>query len=213
MSYKVFDRMMSVPTYYGSAKKEHIMSLDADRLDQQIFPFDHGRLDYFNDGASSYITSTNINSRLSRDLAMDIKNPRNELPKSNNDTRTIDVIPNLNPIQPDMSTPEDYEASVAINMYKQARQNHRKEDNFFVDKKAQKKDKANGVGSSVGPSKGNKGPGKAREADTYDAEPLKSLGILELFSHEGSAAGLHMNRLATDEDDAYLNSVESVQAF
>jgi len=222
-AYKVFDRMMTMKTYYGSADKEAMMSIDADPLDQQVFPFDHGRLDHFNDGASSYITSSGLYSRLSRDLAMDIRNPRQELPKNPSDTRPMDIIPNLVPQQPDMSNPADYESSVAVNLYRQAKRNHRNQDNLFIDKKAQQAGAMGGQNNydyKGGRLNGNKGSGggsvsgrKFTNSDTWGITPLEGLGALELYSHEGNAAGVHMNRLATDEDDAYLNSIESMSAF
>lgn len=206
--YRTFDRFYTLTPYLGSANKDAVYSIDGDRLDQQVFAFDQGRLDHFVDGASSYITSANLEGRMRRDLAVDIGNPRQELPKNPTD-KLIDTIPNLVPVQPDMSTPADYEATTTASLYQEAKKHHRQEDNMFV--------KGKGGGASISADKDNKtkNPGGSSEtkttADSGTYVPQRPMDQLDIF--EGNAAGVEMNRLQKDEDNNYLNSVESINAF
>lgn len=206
-TYKTFDRFYTINPYLGAAKKEAVYSIDGDRLDQQVYEFDQGRLSHFSDGASSYITSANLEGRLRRDLAVDIGNPRQELNKNPTD-KIIDTIPNLVPIQPDMSTPADYEASTTASLYQEAKRHHKQEDNLFVKGK-------NTKGTSISADKGSSGQHGSSEtkttADSGTYVPQHPLDQLDIF--EGNAAGVEMNRLQKDEDDNYLNSIESINAF
>lgn len=185
--YKPFDRMYSLKPTYGSADAAALMDISGDRLDQSIFPFDQSRLDHFTDGATTYITNYNLRTRLARDMAIDADNPREELPKEPTD-KLIDTIANLNAQQPDMSHPADYEASTSAEMYREAKKNAKTQDNLFIS---------------------GKGDLKLLDADLpMKTNPTKTLGQIELYSHEGRT-----NRLQTDEDGAYLNSIESISAF
>jgi len=189
--YKLFDRLSNYGGGFGAAKKEAIMDLSAHRLDQQIFPFDHSAEDFHRDGASTFITQAGLESRMKRDLSLDIKNPRQELPKSASDEKSIDVIPNLIAQMPDMSHPADYEAHNNVRLLQESRLHSTEQETLFTDPKALENPRLN-----------TDGQGKDN----------RSVSQLQVFAFDGSAAGKESNHLV-DEDGAYLNSVESVNAF
>ena len=211
--YKVFDRFAVLKSAYGSADPEKLADLSAGRLEQEIFESDPQKQIAFIDGASSYITLANMQNRLTRDLMLDQRNPRQILPQQSTD-KIIDTIPNLNPVQPDLSTPADYEFSTTAEMYRSAQRHYKKEDNLFI------KRKGKGIGGGGG---GGGGDGKSTQdgktkttADSGTVTPQQSLDQMDLF--EGGAAGrpsnrLQLERLGKDSEDNSLNSVESINAF
>lgn len=192
LTYELWGRMNKLPSGVGDAKKEDILSLDADRLSQQIFSLDGNRLDHMKDGATSYITSAGLQSRLQRDLAMDWHNPREELPHNPSDNGQIDMIPNLIAQQVDLSHPADYEADNNIKLVQQAYQNSLAEESKFSDPKAMTREQRNAENPA-----GNR----------------RGKNVLEAYSFGGSAAGRPWNHLETDEDGAIVDSVESSTAF
>lgn len=189
--YKLYDRLSNYGAGFGAAKKEAVMDISAHRLEQQIFPFDHSAEEFNKDGASSYITHAGLNSRLKRDLALDAKNPREEMEKSAADIRMIDAIPNLIAQQPDLSHPADYEAHDQVRLLQESRAHSTEQETMFTDPKAMEKPQIN-----------TDRQGKAS----------KGMSQLQIYSLDGSAAGIVSNHL-TDEDGAYMDSVESVSAF
>lgn len=189
--YKLWDRLSNYSGGYGSAKKDAIMDISGNRLDQQILPLDHSHADSFRDGASSYLMSNGLQSRMRRDLALDAKNPRQELPKSEADEKMIDLIPNQIDQMIPMSHPADFEASNNVLLLQQSRVHSTDQETMFTDPKALENKNLHG---------------------DLPGRPNQGASQQEVYSFEGSAAGRQSNHL-TDEDGAYLNSVESNLAF
>lgn len=179
----------------GAATKENIYNIEAHPLDQRIFPMDHGLHEAMKDGASSWITEGGRGFRWERDMNMDVDDPRQELSKDRSGLLAMNVIPNQIDQKIDMAHPADYEASNAVRLFQQSELNGMYQEKMFTDPQALSKAQS------------------GRLAETSDSNSLKGQSQLELYSMEGSAAGLVNNHLYLDEDGAYLNSVENLVAF
>lgn len=190
---RLWDRQGNYNGSLGAATKAHVYDITAAPLDQRIFSMDHSFADAFKEGATSYITDGARGYRTERDMNMDLKNPRQELPKDRAGLMAMNTIPNLIDQKIDISTPADYEASNAVRLFQQSELNARSQDAMFTDPQAMEN-----------PSLAGDGRGSA---------PQKGLSQLEMYTFDGSAAGKPSNFLYTDQDGEYLNSVENVVAF
>ena len=166
-------------------KRQKLTDFSASRFDQMLFPEDEKGHGIATDAAQTVIDSLQLQSRQRRDLALDFFNPREELPKDVAAERIIDQIPDFTPQILDLDHPDDYKAHDQVRLVQDARTNFMQQSNFFDNPDARL-------------------PGVGEEARGVPAS--------ELYSLDGSAAGLVTNRLQ-DEDGNYVNSVESTQAF
>ncbi len=191
MSYDIInDRIAHYNGYVGSAKKEAIYSLSADRLEQQFYPFDHEWLMRGKPGATDILSQRQLTGAKARDFALDLKNPKQELPKSRLDVKHVEEIPQWDPQQIDISTPMDMEAHDQVNLLQSSNLNAMKQENLFIDP------------DLVGDSKYN--------TDKVGTK-LQGIPQTELYNFEGSAAGRISNYF--NDDGGRLNSIESTVAF
>lgn len=195
MAYNLFGRYENYGGGFGSAKKENIMNISASWIDQQIFPIDMAHMRTANDGASQFLTHRQYTGSQARDMAMDAKNPRQELPKNPSDVRNIEEIPQWDPQEIDMSTPMDYTAHDSVRMMQESSNYHSMQENLFTDSKLLDHPELNTdkVGNTV--------HGLAQN-DVFNSK------------FEGSAAGKINNHLWDEDiDGSKLNTISSDSAF
>lgn len=191
MTSYLFGRFGNYKGPYGSASKASVMDLGAASIDQQMFPFDQTHLRSAAEGASNYMTSRQLDGNMKRDLAMDVKNPRQELPKNPNDLSNIDEIPFWAPEMIMINMKMDYSAHDQVRLLQDATQNFLKQENLFTDEKLVGKDQYNT--DKVG-------------------KTMTGISQAQMYSFGGSAAGRVSDRLY-DDGDYTLNSVTSESAF
>jgi hypothetical protein len=177
----------------GNVKKFDMYRIDSNRLDTQILELNDSVLGALSDQASGIISMAGRTSRHARDYNIDVKNPREELPKDKGSILQMNAIPNLRPQMVDISHPADYEASNAIKLLQESNFNSQQQESMFTDPAALKR---------------NMG-----ESDAKQFQDDQSLTKTQEYMLEGSAAGIQSNRLTTDEDGSYVNSVEAQDAF
>lgn len=196
IAYQLFDRLQNYKGTLGAATKENIFSIDAPPIDQHILPRNLSAMDALRDGATSWITDGSRGYRYERDMNLDLKNPRQELPKDSSGILAMNAIPYQTDQKIDLARPEDYEASNGVLLLQQAVMNSQKQDSLFTDPKAME---GGGPDGFVGGA---------------DAQGRNSKGMSqeELYSMGGSATGNDDNRLYLDEDGT-INSIESIVNF
>lgn len=188
----VYDRAYNYKGTYGEAGKADIHDLSSDRFKQQMWPLDKSRLDRIEDGATSYITHESLRSREARDYAIDLANPRQELSKDPAGLITMNVIPNLTPMQLDLSKPEDYEAHNSVSLFMKSRINSAREEKLFDDPAAVQKT-ADDIKYT-----GVEAQGKPTETRSGND-----------FIMRGSAAGMLNDKLRVDEDGSSTLEIET----
>lgn len=177
----------------GNVKKSDMYNINSNRLDTQIMELSDSVLGALSDQASGILSMAGRASRHARDYNVDIKNPRQELPKDRSAIEQMDAIPNFVAQMVDVGNPADFEASNAIQLLQQSNFNSNQQESMFTDPAALQR---------------NLGQSDAKQM-TDD----QSLTKTQEYMLEGSAAGIQSNRLMTDEDGSYINSVESQDAF
>lgn len=187
----MYDRSYNYKGTYGEAGKADIHDLTSDRFKQQMWPLDKSRLDRIEDGATSYITLESLRSREARDFAIDVNNQRQELSKDPVALMTMNVIPNLTPMQLDLSKPEDYEAHNSVSLLMKARINGAREEKLFDDPA--------GVQKTADDIKYTGSDAQGKPEQTRSGND---------FIMRGSAAGMQNDKLRVDEDGSSTLEIE-----
>jgi len=194
LRHRLWDKLANYSGPYGMASKADLNDIQVHPLDQRIFKSDDSFAEAFKEGATSYITDGARGYRTERDMNMDLKNPRQELPKDKPGLQTMNTIPLLIDQKIDMATPADYEASNAVRLFQQSELNARYQESMFTDPQAMQKN-------------------PALSGDQRMSQATKGLSQEEFYGMEGSAAGRPNNFLYMDQDGNYLSSVENIVAF
>lgn len=174
----------------GDAKKDSMKNLSASRFDTMIFHDENQYMMPANDKAGKLILQLNYNYRLTRDMATDALNPREELPKDLVAMQLIGVPDLLNKPMINIATPMDYEAHDQVKLVQNAILHHMEQSELYNDTKLFDRDDLNT--DKIG--KGSKG-----------------ITQRQLFSFDGSHAGRISNFL--DDDGYRMNSIESHAPF
>jgi hypothetical protein len=188
--YYLFGRFGNYSGGYGNAVKEDVMDLGGNRINQQIFGFD---LNHFSESATlatDYLTTRQLDGAMKRDLAMDIKNPRQELPKNQSDIRNIEEIPRWGVDQIMISTKEDFGVHDQVKLLQDSTVNYLAQENLFTDPEVMGKAKYN--------------------TDRVGSQPKKETQAS--FYYGGSAAGRITDRLY-DEEGTPMNWLTVDSAF
>lgn len=194
MRYHLYDPQGNYQGPFGAATKHLIYDITAAPLDQSVFSMEKSWDKVFQEGATSWTTDGARGYRKERDMNMDLKNPRQELPKDRAGLLAMDTIPNLIEQKIDMSHPADYEASTAVQMFQMSEMYSKAQDTLFTDPKSMENPQLRQEGPNTG-------------------KPQQGISQLDAYGMEGSAAGRINNFLWMDEDGAYLWSTESTVAF
>lgn len=189
---RLYDRQGNYNGSFGTATKSNIYDIAAAPIDQRIFGEERDWAEMLKDGATSYLTDGSRGTRFERDMNIDIKNPREELPKDKASILAMDTIPNLIDQQIDVSRPEDYEAHIWARAFQMSEMNSKAQDSLFTDPKSMEN------------------PALVQEGNT--GTPVKGMSQDELY-HTLGAAGIVNDHLYTDQDGAYLWSVTQTNAF
>jgi hypothetical protein len=189
--YYIFGRRGNYGGGYGAAKKESIYDLAADRIDQQIFPFDMQHFAEANNLATEYLTLRQLDGSMARDLAMDHKNPRQELPKNKSDLRNIEEI-RWAPDAMIVSSPMDYKAHDQVQLMHDANQNYMTQEGLFTDPKLS---------------------GEADSLSDHSAVSTRGEGLDQAYTFGGSAAGKINDRLYDEPSGTRYNNLVTDSAF
>jgi len=193
---RLYDPQGNYHGSFGSATKADLYDITAAPLDQRIFSIENSYHEIFKEGATSYMTDQAKSEDRATQIAQELKNPRHELPKDRTGIITMDTIPYQIDQQINMATPMDYQASTYARMFQMSEMNAKTQDTLFTDPKAMENPALVQEGSGGRPSAAAKG-----------------MSQLELYSMDGSAAGILSNRLYLDQDGAPLMSIENLVAF
>lgn len=83
--------------------------------------------------SKSYLKHLGLNDNQIRDMHIDYKNPRDQLPPDVVSIRQAEIIPNFDPVMRDLLTPEDYDQQDQTKLVKDANLNYLKQSNFYSD--------------------------------------------------------------------------------
>ena len=180
---------------YGCSTRDKIHDITANRFEQDFFSIEDLYGKVASDYAGQYTTSLGLQSRISRDMAIDAVNPQEKIPEDIVSAKMIDVVPMFGYSHPpDLSLPDDYKQNDQIFLLQNAFLHAAQQEALFTDPHLFFKEDLN-------TDKCGKGNGPAKQVD--------------LYRYDGSAAGRETNFLGSEmRDESYReNSVESMVAF
>lgn len=195
LAHRLFDLQGNYKGPFGSVTRELLYDITAAPLSQQIMSQENSYHEIFKEGATSYMTDQARVEDQARQIDVETKNPRHELPKDRAGILAMDSIPYLIDQQISMATPMDYDAQTWARTFQLSELNAKTQESVFTDPKAMEN------------------PSLVQEKGGGQGGPAKGLSQLELYSFEGSAAGVLTNRLYLDQDGAPLMSIENNVAF
>jgi hypothetical protein len=167
----------------GKAKRAKLTDITSSRIDNLVFEDEKG-YEMYNDDAAAQLSNFQLQNRQRRDMAMDLANPREELPKDIVSERAIDQNPDFKPQVVDLSLPSDYKARDQVKLVQDGRANFILQSNMYD------------------------------TPDFHSSgEGLGSGGVAAPQGYSLGAAGLKTNRFTEDQDGTQINSIDNVQAF